>query len=543
MARYNTKTVAPRAPRVKSYISTSEASTTETYNGGAGFERDAKSELFLLGVSSFNEDMYYESASLQMTRVKELVSKVLESDDGVAWLAGFTKWLRADANIRSMSIAIALATAKTMIDQGVTGSRSIVSNVLQRSDEPAEAIGFWYTNYGRKLPQPVKRGIADAAKRLYNERSVFKYDSDSKAIRFADVIQLVHPDPSSLKQSAVFKFALDRRYNDKALPTVKVKDWDGKIVEFTLNVAAEREKVKSLGGVELRKLANEGKLTEYLKSSGMTWESLSSIIDGGMDAKAWEAVIPTMGYMALLRNLRNFLNAGVSTEVLDQIAARIADPDEVAKSKQLPFRFWSAYKETEHSNQFSLAIERAFDASLVNVPALSGRTLILVDMSGSMWGRMSAKSDLMRCDAAALFGAALAKRADDASLVRFGTESEAIKFTKSMSVLKLKDKLTKDSGGTDLGKALTKHYKGHDRVIILTDEQYNPSFHGYWNPVDPSTIVPDKPIFVWNLAGYEPAGMGQPNVYVSGGLSDAAFGFIDMVERSMNHDWPWSDNK
>ena len=543
MARYNTKTVAPRAPRVKSYISTNEVSTTETYNGGAGFERDAKSELFLLGVSSFNEDMYYESASLQMTRVKELVSKVLESDDGVAWLAGFTKWLRADANIRSMSIAIALVTAKTMLDQGVTGSRSIVSNVLQRADEPAEAIGFWYTNYGRKLPQPVKRGIADAAKRLYNERSVFKYDSDSKAVRFADVIQLVHPDPSSLKQSAVFKFALDRRYNDKALPTVKVKDWDGKIVEFTLNVAAEREKVKSLGGVELRKLANEGKLTEYLKSSGMTWESLSSIIDGGMDAKAWEAVIPTMGYMALLRNLRNFLNAGVSTEVLDQIAARIADPDEVAKSKQLPFRFWSAYKETEHSNQFSLAIERAFDASLVNVPALSGRTLILVDMSGSMWGRMSAKSDLMRHDAAALFGAALAKRADEADLVRFGSGSEAIKFTKSTSVLKLKDKLTKDLGGTDLGRALTKHYKGHDRVIILTDEQYNAVYYGCWSPVDPSTIVPDKPIFIWNLAGYEPAGMGQPNVYVSGGLSDAAFGFIDMVEHSVNHDWPWLDNK
>ena len=541
MARYNTKTVAPRAPRVKSYISTNEVSTTKTYNSGAGFERDAKSELFLLGVSSFNEDTYYESASLQMTRVKELVSKVLESDDGVAWLAGFTKWLRADANIRSMSIAIALVTAKTMLDQGVTGSRSIVSNVLQRADEPAEAIGFWYTNYGRKLPQPVKRGIADAAKRLYNERSVFKYDSDSKAVRFADVIQLVHPDPSSLKQSAVFKFALDRRYNDKALPTVKVKDWDGKIVEFTLNVAAEREKVKSLGGVELRKLANEGKLTEYLKSSGMTWESLSSIIDGGMDAKAWEAVIPTMGYMALLRNLRNFLNAGVSTEVLDQIAARIADPDEVAKSKQLPFRFWSAYKETEHSNQFSLAIERAFDASLVNVPALSGRTLILVDMSGSMWGRMSAKSDLMRHDAAALFGAALAKRADEADLVRFGSGSEAIKFTKSTSVLKLKDKLTKDLGGTDLGRALTKHYKGHDRVIILTDEQYNAVYYGCWSPVDPSTIVPDKPIFIWNLAGYEPAGMGQPNVYVSGGLSDAAFGYIDTVSRAVNAEWPWLD--
>ena len=80
-------------------------------------------------------------------------------------------------------------------------------------------------------------------------------------------------------------------------------------------------------------MANEGTLTEYLRNSKMTWEALSSLIEGGMDAKAWEAVIPVMGYMALLRNLRNFLDAGVYSDVLDKVAA-VLRPDEVAARKQ-----------------------------------------------------------------------------------------------------------------------------------------------------------------------------------------------------------------
>ena len=524
MARFNTATTRPKAT---SYIKTAQVSDTQTFNKGVGFTRDAKSELFLLGVSSFNEDTFYETADQRMDRAVQLVQTIVDEPDGVEWLAGFTKWLRGSANIRSMSIAIALEAAKAMISKGLSGSRQLVAGVLQRADEPAEAIGYWHAKHGRKIPQPVKRGIADAARNLYNERSVFKYDSSANAVRFADVIQLVHPSPKTAKQSLVFKFALDRRYNSKVE------------VPAELTVATKRQEVKSLGGAELRRLANSGELAAYMQKSGMTWESLSSIIDGGMDAKAWEAVIPTMGYMALLRNLRNFINAGVSTKVLDQVAAKIADKDEVAKSKQLPFRFWSAYKETNFSNQFKLAVERAFDASVSNVPVLDGKTLILVDMSGSMSSSMSGKSDIRRSDAAALFGAALALRAKSADLVVFGSTYKKVSFRKGESVLGLKDKLTCSLGGTDLGSALKATYNGHDRVIILTDEQYDPSYHSYYAMIDPATVVPDKPVFVWNLAGYKPAGMGKSNVYTSGGLSDAAFGYIDMVTRAESHDWPW----
>ena len=80
-----------------------------------------------------------------------------------------------------------------------------------------------------------------------------------------------------------------------------------------------------------------------LAEVGMTWEALARCLQGPMDANAWCAVIPSMGYMALLRNLRNFDEAGVPDEVAEQVAARLAAPEQVARARQFPMRFWVAY--------------------------------------------------------------------------------------------------------------------------------------------------------------------------------------------------------
>src|SRR5690606_35596365 len=77
-----------------------------------------------------------------------------------------------------------------------------------------------------------------------------------------------------------------------------------------------------------------------LRTAGMTWEDVLSLAGSRVDKRGlWEALIPSMGYMALLRNLRNFDEAGVSDEVVQQVAARLADPAQVARSRQFPLRF------------------------------------------------------------------------------------------------------------------------------------------------------------------------------------------------------------
>jgi hypothetical protein len=262
-----------------------------------------------------------------------------------------------------------------------------------------------------------------------------------------------------------------------------------------------------------------------------------------MDAAAWSAMIPSMGLMALARNLRNFDQAGVSDEVAATVAARFTDPEQVARSRMFPFRWLAAYRNAP-SLRWGHALDQALTASLSNVPALPGRTLILVDMSGSMWDPASGRlSDMKRCDVAAVFGAALAMRAETATLVSFGTASQVVPVPRGGSLLKLVESATSQMGGTDTIGAVRRHYANHDRVVIVTDEQAMSWGGARVDQAQVSTSVPPNvPLYTWNLAGYQrgqgPSGTGNRHTF--GGLSDAAFRLIPLLEgRSRGAGWPW----
>ncbi|NEE53880.1 TROVE domain-containing protein, partial [Streptomyces sp. SID8455] len=187
----------------------------------------------------------------------------------------------------------------------------------------------------RALPKPLKRGIADAVRRLYTGRSLLKYDTASKGFRFGDVLNLVHaaPDPAKPWQGELFRYALDRRHRpDTAVPPAGDRTLTAHRALIELPVTERRAVVTGPGGAE------------RLAEAGMTWESLAGWLQGPMDAAAWEAVIPSMGTMALVRNLRNFDEAGVSDEVAATAAARICDPEAVAASRQFPFRYLAAHR-------------------------------------------------------------------------------------------------------------------------------------------------------------------------------------------------------
>src|SRR5262249_26472529 len=152
--------------------------------------------------------------------------------------------------------------------------------------------------YGRKIPMPVKRGIADAARRLYTERAALRYDGLARQIRMADVIELTHPSPRDHFQSALFRYLLDRRHHDDAVAAPTVLP--------LLAAAAQLDAVP----VDDRRALLRERGPAALAEAGYSWERLSGWLPGGMDAEAWEAVIPSMGVMALVRNLRNFDQAG-----------------------------------------------------------------------------------------------------------------------------------------------------------------------------------------------------------------------------------------
>jgi hypothetical protein len=147
------------------------------------------------------------------------------------------------------------------------------------------------------------------------------------------------------------------------------------------------------------------------------------IRDGrALDATAWDAIVPSMGIFALAKNLRNFDQAGVSDIVAEQVCAKISDPAVVVRFRMFLFRLWAAYKHSP-SLRWATALDKAINLSMSNVPALAGRTLVLVDRSPSMFPGYSFstphKGDIAFAEQAAIFGAAVAQRAADATLVEF----------------------------------------------------------------------------------------------------------------------------
>ena len=505
-----------------SAVATDERPSGATYEGAPGYARDPKSELFLLAVTSFvAEDTFYEAAAERDARLRSLVARVAAPDDD--WTLRLVRWLRTGVHLRSVALVVAAEAVRARLSAGIEGgNRAIVDAALDRADEPGELLAYWTARYGRTFPKPVKRGVADAVGRLYSERSLVKYDGQARGFRFADVLELTHPKPRDDRQSALFRHALDRRH-DRA-----------DSIPDQLGVLQARQRLLAVPVEQRRALLAEGE--RVLGAAGMTWEQVAGWLQGLLDAAMWEALIPSMGYMAPLRNLRNFDEAGVSDDVAARVAGCLADPDEVARSRQLPLRFLSAYR-TAPSLRWGWALERALQASLAGVPSLTCRTLVLVDRSGSMFAGLSRRSVLTRADAAAVFGAALTARAASADLVQYGTNSQVVRVRKGDSVLTLAGRMG-NLGGTNTADAVRRHYREHDRVVIVTDEQ---AWAG-WRGADPTKAVPASvPVYTFNLAGYQyghgPSGVGNRHTF--GGLTDQGFAAIPLLEAGRDQRWPF----
>lgn len=482
---------------------------THTHEGDVTNTLDDKSALFTLGVTNMvSEDTFYESAGTRDRKFRDLVHKVTKTDPD--WMQRFIPWLRKEANMRSAAI---VAVAEYVKAGGPNG-RALVRNTLSRADEPAEILAYWTTQYGKRIPAALKRGVADSLSGLYNEYTVLKYDSQGHDFRMGDVIQLVHPNPSDPYESAVYKYALDRRYkgNDAEVPTNLER------------LAYSQELVERVKTGHLP-------TAEELDRAGWTWERLSSYRK--LDAETWESIIPTMGYMALLRNLRNFDEAGISQESVEYVKSVLADPGRVAASRQLPFRFLSADKYAD-TRRWGATLETALNLSVQNVPEFSGRTLVLVDTSGSMtWRGISKNSSVTPMEIGAIFGAAVALK-NDADLVTFADYGKEITVPKNGNVLDVARKFRSGQvgHGTAINNAVRSHYNGHDRIVVFTDMQ--------WFPGGNAAVNQAKFVHAFNLVGYNSSvDTSTPGRFQYAGWTDSLMNLMPLLERGQIGDWPW----
>lgn len=504
MARLNaTKTKANEIALAKE--------TTTNYEGATAFKLRAQDRLIEQVLGSFwNEDLFYTKGETIRKQILADIAEVAKSDP--KFILQLAAYARNEIYLRTAPQVLLVEAAN--IDACKPFIREYTPKIVKRADELSEVVAYQLSkNNGKKnFPNSLKVGLARAF-RNFDEYQLNKYDSSKSAVSIGDVIKLVHPE-----------FNGDEEYR-KALYNYLTKD----------EVSPLLTKIYPLKEL-LAKETIDAEAEDLIKASSVTWETLISKF--GSTKENWERVHPNMGYMALLRNLRNFEEKGVD---LAPILARITDENEIKRSKQLPFRFFSAYKQV--TNQWvSRAIAQAFEKSITNV-GLEGKSAILVDLSGSMSGRLSDKSSVEYREVAAVLAAIATKKSEESIVIGFGNHAKEIRLNPDDTMMSNIEKIK----NTNVGHA-TNAYEAFtvlanrpvDRVFLFSDMQcydshsgwgMTQSIEGKWKEYQAKNKNAYLYSFDLNSYGTKQTNSKAHNVVLLNGWSDKVIDYATLVEK------------
>lgn len=352
------------------------------------------------------EREFYEDGQSIADRITDAAERV-----PVGTLAALAVETRSKFNLRHVPLLLLAVLARRGKGSSLVGDT--IAATVSRADEIAEFLAVYAKVNGvepnalkPKLSAQVKKGLASAFVK-FDAYHLAKYDR-AGAVRLRDALFLCHAKPKDDEQAATWKKL----------------------------IAGELE-------------------------SPDTWEVALS---GGADKKeTFERLIreQNLGYLALLRNLRNMAQAGCDEALVrDHILAR------KGANRVFPFRFIAAAKAAP---QYEPYLDQALLANLAEMPPLDGKTVILVDVSGSMDTSLSARSDLTRMDAAAALGSIVN---GDVRVFTFSQNLVEVPPRKGMAGV---DAIVRSQqhSSTYLGQALAAINANvpHDRIIVITDEQ------------------------------------------------------------------------
>ena len=304
---------------------------------------------------------------------------------------------------------IPLLLARELARNGKLQAQTLTT-IIQRPDEMSEFLSIYWKEGKTAVSNQIKKGLA-ACFNKFNEYQLAKWNKNSAAIKLRDVMFLSHPKPQNAEQAALFK----------------------RIASDTLETPDTWE-VQLSGGADkcdtFTRLMSEKKL----------------------------------GALAFLRNLRNMTQSGVSETLIRQYSTQ------VDVSRVLPFRFIAAARIVP---QFEDMLENMMFRALADVPKIKGKTVLVIDVSGSMFGtNISAKSDLDRFDAAAALAVLCREICEQVEIYSFSHDAVRVAPRRGFALVEAISK-SQNHGGTQLGHAMRTidSQTSYDRVIVFTDEQ------------------------------------------------------------------------
>lgn len=454
-----------RFSNVQSLSRTPVLENTVNFDGHSAYSKDSELELASLLVTSLVQDQYYRSANDTLARLAELASQV--DPIFAAKAAIYTR-----DKMGNRSITHALAGEIGHLVKGEEWTKRFFDKVVVRVDDVTEILAYYMAKYGRTVPNSMKKGLG-AALGKFDTYQFAKYRGEGKALSLVDAVNILHPKPTEKNAEAL-------------------------------------------------KLLVAGKLR-----SADTFESKLSAAGSDTEAKAeaWADLLSTrkIGYMALLRNLRNIAEQAPS--LVDIACELLVDEKLVRKSRVFPFQYLTALNELGAYPKIVAALSDAVDVSLANVPDF-GNALIAIDGSGSMqgsvgggYGGYNTNNYLTHESIGALFGAALFKKNHSDIMVFENDAHIRTGLNPKDSTLTLVDRITNFNHGyaTNFNAIFERAEKRYDTIVIFSDMQANiggptsGSLGKYRNRTGANPNV-----FAFDLAGYGTTQFGDKVFHLAG---------------------------
>lgn len=498
------------------------------YEGAKAFVMSAEMELYTAVVTWSLSDSFYEKNEARLTRLRELIAKCDPVFTGKLAVYARTKmYLR--------SVPLVLVTELAKLHSGDDLVARVTDRVIGRADEITELLACYELMNKRtgpkklnRLSKQLQKGLSTAFNR-FDEYQFAKYNRDG-AIRLRDALFLVHPKAKDELQQVLFN----------------------KIVNGTLQTPYTWEtELSALGRLSFD--SEEAKAMAFRAK----WEEL---IDSGK-----------LGYMALLRNLRNLQEAGISYAHFQKVCARLADADEVARARQFPFRYLAAYREvinpvttipsprllekltalmqrgnTGYTGELLDALEKAVQASAANIKGFDHTTRVLLacDVSASMQKPVSAKSKVLLYDVGLMLAMLLQSRCKNVEVGMFGDKWKTIAVPRNSILANVQEFYKREgevgyaTNGYLVVKDLADRRVKMDKVMLFTDcELWDSNTAGaqhiafHWARYK-AEVAPGAKLYLFDLAGYghAPLRLLQNDVYLVAGWSDKVFEVLAALE-------------
>ncbi len=483
---------------------------TTNYEGEKAWKLTPKMELYTLVCTASLQKKFYTDENECVSRLRKLIKKV-----PVEFVAKLAIYAREQMYLRSIPLVLVVELCKIFEskkskDTSPTLIEDTTYRVIQRADELTEILAYYQQANERtgakklnKLHNGLKKGIARAFDK-FTEYQFAKYNRETE-VKLRDAMFLTHPKPIKEKEG-LFK-----------------------------------------------------KIADDILETPDTWEVTLSKNDGVSKKIKWERLIEEkkLGIFAQVRNLRNMLE--VEVQNIDKVLDNLSNKEVIEKSKLLPFRFFSAYREIADTGEFKSSavmegLENAIQISAENIKGFDINTNVLIacDMSSSMQCNISQKSKIQNFEIGLVLGMLLQNKCQSVITGLFGEGWKVVQLPR-VNILanthKLADMIGIVGHSTNGYKAiqwLNENKKIADKVFMFTDCQlwdsdadfgWNMNIQKHstlqeeWNKY--KEIAPNAKLYIFDLAGYgtTPIDNSKKDVFTIAGWSDKVFQVLDSLEQ------------